>query len=426
MRTRAETLWSRQTILCLVICAEEARLPASTRAHAGRARAAAGVRPSFLKENNLAATREETLFRVAVLGSQLNPLEDTTMPSNHLQLSHERTFMKGLVLLAILGLGAASATQTVTATVVHPAASAPCGNGPTTELFANARSIVPAAALFGAFVVSKLQGPLAPVPNSRGDIRSFVDLAVERVVKEQHANQTWTDQEKAAMADQYYDTFTSGATAGLADGDMLDVWAEHVQFTKQYHQHAATLGHNWRNLIPAKYSSDASQRHPTHRVQVAGQTFPLPGMAEVQTKQGWTDDQLDRAIVGYGQFLRAMVAQARLAPSQPRLPLTPSHVVDEVWHQHIRHGLHYSKMGKAAHARYLHHAPLLRGADKATGPSGYARTLKLINDSGEAMDSWAWPPPVAVAATEGELADEERCSASGCGGGGCNIDVYDD
>jgi hypothetical protein len=332
--------------------------------------------------------------------------------------------MRGLVLLAILGLGAASATQTVTAAVVHPTASAPCGNGPTTELLPTSlKSMAPSGILLAAYALSKLPGTgtvLKPTPPT-ADIRTYVLHAVGRVAK--NFNKTWTDQEKATTADRYYDIFTSGVTAGLTDGDMLDVWAEHVQFTKQYHQHAATLGHNWRDLIPAKYSSDASQHHPTHHVQVAGQTFPLPGMAEVQTKQGWTDDQLDRAIVGYGQFLRAMVAQARLAPSQPRLPLTPSHVVDEVWHQHIRHGLHYSKMGKAAHARYLHHAPLLRGADKATGPSGYARTLKLINDSGEAMDSWAWPPPVvAAAATEGELADEERCSASGCSG--CN--AYDD
>jgi hypothetical protein len=335
------------------------------------------------------------------------------MPS--LQLSHARTLIVGLVLLTILGLGAASATQTVTATVVHPAASAPCSHGPTTELFANAKNLAPAAALFGALVVAKLHNPLGPVPNSHGDIRSIVDLAVERAAKEQPAKHTWTAQEKAAAADNYYGIFTAGATGGLTDGDMLDVWAEHVQYTKQYRQHAAALGHSWRDLVPANYSSDATQHSPMHHVQVAGKAFPLPGMAEVQTKQGWTDDQLDRAIVGYGQFVRAMAANAK-HPKSARHPLVPSRVTDEVWHQHIRHSLHYSKMGKVAIGRYIHHSPHTTDADKASGPSSYAHTLKLIGDASEEIDAWVWPTAADCGNCNGE-----RCSDRHCGN--CNGDT---
>jgi len=282
--------------------------------------------------------------------------------------------------------------------------------------------MAPATAVIAAYVLSKLQQPRASVPTS-GEMRSFIGLAVDRVVKEQPTNQSWSSQEKKSVAERYYRIFTAGATGDLTDGDMLNVWAEHVQYTKQYRQHTQYLGFSWRDMLPAKY--DDVDSFPTQYIQVTGQTFPLSGMDEVAAKQGWTPQQLDRAVAGYGQFIRALVANS-LLPAVQRRSLAPSVVVDEIWHQHIRHGRQYSRMCTGSLGRYLNHSPHLTDADKTTGPSSYAHTLGLIRAAGEAIDGWAWP----AVGSEYCLSDciSRDCSGSGrdCSGGGSGGDCGSD
>jgi len=260
---------------------------------------------------------------------------------------------------------------------------------------------------------------MGPKGGDGDEIRFFVDLAVNRVVDGQHVNQSsWDDHTKASVAARYYELLRLGATGRVTDSDMLDTWAEHVQFTKQYRQHVALLGHAWESMIPAKYSSESTVSRSTHHVSIFGQIFPLPGMDEVAAKQGWASDQLEAAVAGYGQFLRAVVANTNSTSSdRPPPALSPSKTVDEIWHQHIRHGLEYSSMGKAVFGRYLQHRPHLSSADRMTGPSSYARTLGLISGAGEKIDSWVWPPiSTSDDCTQPRCSD---CQPSSCGGGGC-------
>ena len=250
--------------------------------------------------------------------------------------------------------------------------------------------------------------PTAPEePDDAHGLRLIIDRCVER------AGPRWTPAAKSAAAEQYLVLFQRGDDSALT-GAMADVWGEHALFTKQYQSHLNAAGHRWHEMTPANYQRTKARSSTTsHGIAAAGKSFVLPGMAEVQAKQGWTDAQLAKAVAAYGQFVRAVLANKQL-PKAERGGLAPSHAVDEVWHQHMRFQAAYRKMSAAllgGRRRFLHHAPHISDADSASGPSSYAHTLKLIGDAGETPDAWAWPR-----ASEGDACGE-------CGQGVCGDDT---
>jgi hypothetical protein len=237
---------------------------------------------------------------------------------------------------------------------------------------------------------TKVAGRSTPPVSKAGDvpgISHIIDLCVER------AGPRWSPAAKASAATQYLALFQRGDASALT-GAVVDVWGEHVLFTKQYQSHLNAAGHRWHEMTPAKYQHNKVRSSTTpHSITVAGKSFALRGMAEVQAKQGWTDAQLAKAVAAYGQFVRAILANKQL-PKAERGGLAPSHAVDEVWHQHMRFQAAYRQMSAAllgGRRRFLHHAPHISDADSASGPSSYAHTLKLIGDAGETPDAWAWP-----------------------------------
>jgi hypothetical protein len=227
-----------------------------------------------------------------------------------------------------------------------------------------------------------------PGTGADSDLSFIIGLSVERAA-EADGDKLWTGIDHADTAKQYLALFKAGDGAALT-GTMADVWGEHVLFTKQYQSHLNHAGHSWHRMTPTKFKTAPSVS--PHVIRAAGASFALPGLDDVVAKQGWTDEQLSKAVAAYGQFVRAYLADKQL-PKTERGKLVPSHAVDEVWHQHIRFQAAYRQMSTAllgGRHRFLHHAPHISDAEPASGKSGYQHTLKLISDAGEEADYWAW------------------------------------
>jgi hypothetical protein len=159
------------------------------------------------------------------------------------------------------------------------------------------------------------------------------------------------------------------------------VWGEHVLFTQDYQKHLQQASFSRERMQPDSYHVELTQ----DMLNVSNVAVQLPNAAHLQQSMKWSDSQLQKALIGYEQFLTAMNA------ANGSSPLAPSAVTDEVWHHHLRHGQSYRIMNRQLGRRYIGHSPFTTAAEKATGPSAYKRTLELIRASGEQPDAWVWP-----------------------------------
>jgi len=67
-------------------------------------------------------------------------------------------------------------------------------------------------------------------------------------------------------------------------------------------------------------------------------------------KKGWAVDATDNAILWYRRYLY-------LAVAYPGSGLSPTDLVDEVWHDHILHTAKYARDCQVFAGRYIHHQP---------------------------------------------------------------------
>jgi hypothetical protein len=158
------------------------------------------------------------------------------------------------------------------------------------------------------------------------------------------------------------------------------VWSEHVLFTRDYQKHLQQAGFSREHMQPDSYHVELTQ----DVLNVSNVAVQLPNAARLQQSMKWSDTQLQKALVGYGQFLTAINAANGSS-------ISPSVVTDEVWHHHLRHGRSYRIMSRQLGRRYIGHNPFTTEAAKATGPSAYKHTLELIRASGGELDAWVWP-----------------------------------
>jgi len=111
---------------------------------------------------------------------------------------------------------------------------------------------------------------------------------------------------------------------------------------------------------------------------------PAPFSVRLSKEQGWTQGFTLRAIQEYKRF-------AFLSTVSPS-PVTPSKVVDEVWHLHLIYTRNYWEefCGKALGKRLHHHPGTGREEDESRFQRQYAETLELYRSffGPEPEDCW--------------------------------------
>ncbi len=96
--------------------------------------------------------------------------------------------------------------------------------------------------------------------------------------------------------------------------------------------------------------------------------------AKVSRKLGWKREFTHRAIAEYKKFIYlAMISKVQV---------TPSKIIDAVWHEHVMFTRGYRKFCEEILGRYLDHEPSLLETDKQIGifDAQYADTIELYED----------------------------------------------
>lgn len=117
--------------------------------------------------------------------------------------------------------------------------------------------------------------------------------------------------------------------------------------------------------------------------------YPLPFAARLARDQGWTPVFTERTIEEYRRFAFLAVVSGH--------GVTPSKIVDEVWHLHLLYTRHYWEgFCPDALGKPLHHNPAGSGAeDEATYADWYEDTLRSYERIfGETPPSEIWPRAV--------------------------------
>jgi hypothetical protein len=113
--------------------------------------------------------------------------------------------------------------------------------------------------------------------------------------------------------------------------------------------------------------------------------YSLPFNAEyLEWKLGWNPEFAERAIREYKRY-------AYLALSGTR-EVTPSEVVDEVWHLHILHTQDYERFAAACGRKLHHHPGVAAESDRFQGQ--YIATLNRYEEMfGDPAPEAIWPRP---------------------------------
>ncbi len=102
-------------------------------------------------------------------------------------------------------------------------------------------------------------------------------------------------------------------------------------------------------------------------VDVKGAVYPLS--ARLSDEQDWTSEYTARALAEYKRFMFLAAVAGH--------PVTPSHVVDEVWHMHLIYTRSYWEELGDILGRLIHHDPGTGGkGDQSKFQAQYHRTLE--------------------------------------------------
>lgn len=127
------------------------------------------------------------------------------------------------------------------------------------------------------------------------------------------------------------------------------------------------------------------------RLQAMALDDPEAGIAlthRLTTNRRWTAGYTERALAEYKRFLYLAVHAGH--------PVTPSRIVDAVWHEHIVHTRHYSKvMCDTVLGREFHHDPGMgMDSDDERYGAQYRRTLDSYRAAfGTEPPADIWPRP---------------------------------
>ncbi len=131
-------------------------------------------------------------------------------------------------------------------------------------------------------------------------------------------------------------------------------------------------------------NSDLWQRIQAFAIDNADDEFPFS--ARLARENGWSGETTSAAIEEYRKFIYLIC----VSPS----PLTPSEVVDQVWHLHLVYTRSYwTSLCEGVLGRAIHHEPTTGGQEQALQfEDQYAQTLSLYEAEFEsAPSSQFWP-----------------------------------
>jgi hypothetical protein len=257
-------------------------------------------------------------------------------------------------------------------------------------------TMMPFAGLLALAIAVSLS---SPHPSGSTDTLDHIAaLSVDRMAEGKIG---FTSSSKALCAAEYTAAFHAGALTNGRTCDLEAVWSEHVLFTRDYQKHLQQAGFSREHMQPDSYHVELTQ----DVLNVTNVLIQIPNAAHLQQAMKWSDTQLQRALVGYGQFLTA------IKTANGSSPLAPSTVTDEVRHHHLRHGRSYRIMSRQLGRKYIGHNPFTTEAAKATGPSAYKHTLQLIRASGGELDAWVWPhqPMDSCRSCDGTMVCDYAC-----------------
>lgn len=115
--------------------------------------------------------------------------------------------------------------------------------------------------------------------------------------------------------------------------------------------------------------------------------IPQPFSGRLARENGWSRDFAERAVGEYKRFVYLAVRAGH--------PVTPSEVVDEVWHLHLCHTRSYwDELCAGILGRPLHHDPTEGGASEDRKfRNWYSRTLESYREVfNEDAPADIWPP----------------------------------
>ena len=135
-----------------------------------------------------------------------------------------------------------------------------------------------------------------------------------------------------------------------------------------------------------------------HPLDAAG--ADLPFSRRLARDNGWTRDFADGAVAEYRRFMYLVATKGEM--------LTPSQVVDEVWHLHLLYTQDYwERFCAGVLKRPVHHNPADGStADAAKYSGAYARTLMLYEAEFGPPPTRYWPQakrPAAPARTKNDM-----------------------
>lgn len=114
-------------------------------------------------------------------------------------------------------------------------------------------------------------------------------------------------------------------------------------------------------------------------------TAPRPFSARLRDANEWTDAFTQEAILEYRKFMYLKTVTEQ--------PLTPSVVVDSVWHMHILYLRNYLHFCKTVIGRIVYHDPGKGGeGDAGRFQSQYADTLECYRDNFGEPPAHIWRP----------------------------------
>jgi hypothetical protein len=129
----------------------------------------------------------------------------------------------------------------------------------------------------------------------------------------------------------------------------------------------------------------------------------------------------ERGIEEYKKFF-ALIA------TNPKVALTPSYIVDEVWHNHILDTKAYMSDCDKFLGKYLHHNPGFASSaeEHKVFDNQYVMTMKLYRSQFGDPPVYFWPDPDSAAgkfgAPRSKVAADPPANCGNCGSNGCGTE----